>query len=131
MAGSGNRAKFYVAMCQVYKHVVDENGAPVYERQMYNSMRTDGTQGYYDRVKMVPDEGVFRGFGANGKVISVYDSAAKARRYCGKSGFVMELDPADGIRVGCSPEEALQHCEDRMLFWAKEADRINQELRND
>lgn len=60
--------KKYLAMCQVYEYEKDAEG------------KVDGK---------------FQAFGAHGKVVSLYDSPGKAARYCGKDGYVAEMDPAD------------------------------------
>lgn len=117
--------KKYLAMQQVYEIVKDSEGKPV-----YHQVPNRWGEGTVSRVQYAKAEGKFKAFGANGKVCSLYDTPAKARRYCGKEGHVVEMDPADCRRVDCTPQEQLEHCEARMLFWAKEADRIQQELRN-
>lgn len=113
--------KFYVAMMQCYKYATDADGNQIFDYVT----EPWGTRKAYRQVK---DEGKFRAFGTNGKVVSAYDSAATAARYCGKEGFVIEIDPLDGRKIGETLEKQLVHCESRMLFWAQEADRINKEL---
>ena len=124
--------KFYIAMCQTYECAKDENGEHIIIETPNQWFREGIHQERYrtsKRCKMQKAEGKFRAFGANGKVVSSYDSAAKAARYCGKEGHVIELNSDDGLKVGVSIEEQMEHCEDRMLFWGQEADRLQAEMR--
>jgi hypothetical protein len=100
--------KRYIAMCRFTRIIKDDNGRPILH------------DGHYQR-ETAPG---YKPFGTNGKVVSLYDSAAKAARYCGKNGYVIEMDPADCRKVGASIAEQQRHCEERMLFWGKEADRL-------
>ena len=119
-------AKAYMAMCQIYENVLDYANKPVLEDIVY--MRGDGSTYIQQKYKRQKAEGRFRAFGANGKVVSLYDSEAKARRYCGEEGYVAEIDPADCRRAGASLEEQFLHCEARMLYWGMEADRLKKEM---
>src|SRR5512139_30744 len=124
--------KFYLAMKQVYEAVLDADGKRVLEPRTYQ--RRDGTTytcAYVKRKKVegkfAPIEGI-ENLGFNG-VVSAYDTPAKARRYAGTEGFAMEMDADDGLNVDASIEERFTHCENRLQFWAAEADRLQAEMK--
>lgn len=119
--------KKYFAMYAVFDVVKDEHGQKVVETVKRD--RPDGSQYVYQKYKYAKT-GEFKPFGTNGKVCSVYDSEAKAKRYAGKDGYVAEVDLDDARRLGVDLTAQLIHCENRMLFWAAEADRINKELKS-
>lgn len=118
--------KKYIAMVAEWEFVRDELGNIVYEDRP-----STWNPSIIHKVAKQQLSGKFKEFGANGKVVSLYDSPAKAARYCGKNGHVVEMDPADCRRVNCSLEEQFVHCEERMLFWGQEADRIKKLLLKD
>jgi len=134
MSSSGN--KKYLAMRQVYDYEKDADGKIIYYEQPNPYYREgaypqgNGAPKTISRPKYVKVEGKFRAFGNNGKVVSLYDSPGKAARYCGKEGYVAEMDPADCRKYNCSVEEQLVHCENRMLFWGQETTRLENELKN-
>lgn len=121
--------KKYLAMCQVYEYEKDAEGKVIYCDVPNSWALFAGAPVTIKRPKSVKVEGKFRAFGAHGKVVSLYDSPAKAKRYCGKEGHVVEMDPDDCRRLEVTLEEQMTYCENRMLFWAAEADRLQKEIR--
>lgn len=113
-------------MVQTYRKALDAKGLEIFD-EVPIPWSTNGATRKILRFEVNP--GVFKPFGANGKVTSLYDSVAKAKRYCGKLGHVVELDFDDCIKVGITSEQAMVHCEARMLFWGQEADRLQKEMK--
>lgn len=118
----------YLAMRQVYEYLKDDEGKVICFDVPNPYEHYAGAPKTIKRPKSVLVKGKFSAFGANGKVVSLYDSPGKAARYCGKDGYVAELDPADCRKYTATVEEQFAHCEARMLFWGIEADRLKKEM---